>query len=224
LTREHALVSFNIQSVLCLFKGVNSIDTTIKYLIPDMFTDENASCLGTRTTMNLDEPAYFVVMRDLFNEDKYPTVSKSSKVWTSVDVLDFDSLFSKQPEYGYGYPSTMSPDARYSLLLQITMRYILGLGDFAYRNFIRIGDRVWNLDTEQVGGGRNIRFAKNEKDLMIDIMKKKKSKYLACLKDWFDNNLAWELLDITLGNNSFSTNSAKQVLSNIMSQPESIFE
>lgn len=115
LNRESALIPFKIQTVLRLFEGINSIDTNVKILIPDMFDGINnpKTPLGCRTKIEKDKAYYFVVMEDLMNRQKYPTVEKESKMWPKTSVVNFEEIF-RNGRMGFGTPSEMSDNALFS--------------------------------------------------------------------------------------------------------------
>lgn len=217
--REKALLTLKIQSVIGLFEGINIMDVSLKFLIPDMFDD---TPIGFRTSIKPNTGYYFVVARDLFNEDVYPTEVKSSKMWPETTVVDYEQLFKKNPDYGFGMASTMNDEALFSMLLQLSIRYVFQIGDFAYRNFIRIGNRVWNLDTEGVGVGGNIRFSKQEKDILVKFLKNNRKKYEKVLQTWKNNDVAWNLATVTFDPDT--TRKSQEILSSIISDPFAMFE
>lgn len=219
MNKESAMVSFKIQSILRLFHGVNIVDTSIKLLIPDLFDgiQNSKTPLGCRTKIEKDKAYYFTVMEDLMNIDKYPTVEKESKLWPKTKVVDFDTVF-EDGKMGFGIPSKMSQDARLSFLLQISIRYAMKIGDFAYRNFLRIGDLVYNLDTEGVDIGNTIRFAGKEVEILKECLETRREEYNSYLENWLRNDIGWILMYNTLGINC--SNEVKMLLKN----PERMFD
>jgi len=181
LTLGDAIVSFNIQTLLGLFEGVNTYTTNVKLLIPDMFPEVP---LGTRRKIEEGVPYYFVVMQDLMDLPYYPTIEKSSKVWKDEVVVDFPKLFATHTKFGFATPSTMSEEARYSLLLQLSIRYAFEIGDFAERNLLRVGNRVYNLDAEGVFVGQNLRTKKSERELLAECYVNNRVKYEDVLCSW----------------------------------------
>jgi hypothetical protein len=221
LDREGALMPFKIQSVLRLFRGVNSIDTNVKILLPDMFDGMNnpETPLGCRTKIEKEKAYYFVVMEDLMNKEKYPTVEKESKIWPKTVVIDYENLFKDEGKrIGFGVPSEMSDSALMSYLLQISIRYALQIGDFACRNFLRVEDKVYNLDTENIGVGNSIRFSKKETDILRKYLGENREEYEKYLRSWLQDELAWHIVEITLDN----TDARKNVKS-LLENPEKLF-
>lgn len=217
--KDQALMTLRVQSVIGLFEGVNTVDTSLKFLIPNMFT---STPLGFRASVTPDTGYYFIVMRDLFNEDTYSTEIKSSKLWPETRVVNYQKLFDENSEYGFGTPSTMNDTALFSMLLQLGIRYVFQIGDFAYRNFIRIGDQVWNLDTEGVGVSGTVRFSKQEKDILVKFLKNNRKKYISALHAWNTNDVAWNLAGVTFGLETVKI--GKEILSGIISDPNTMFE
>lgn len=143
LDLKHALLSFNLSNIANLFPHVNVPTINIRLLYPNMWG--NKIPLGIRKSITSQTPCYFVEMEDLMNQEKYPQILKSSKVWKDEPVVDWDKL---QSNIGIGIPSTMNDKAKFSLLIQIAFRLAFQIGDNSYRNFLRIGDKIYNIDLE----------------------------------------------------------------------------
>ena len=92
----------------------------------------------------------------------------------------------------------MNDDALFSFLLQITIRYTLKIGDFATRNFLRIKNKVYNLDTEGVNVGNTIRLAKKEIDILKKFIKNERERYVQIIQTWLENESAWNIVRMTL--------------------------
>ena len=137
-------------------------------------------------------------------------------------MVNYQKLFDENSEYGFGTPSTMNDTALFSMLLQLGIRYVFQIGDFAYRNFIRIGDQVWNLDTEGVGVSGTVRFSKQEKDILVKFLKNNRKKYISALHAWNTNDVAWNLAGVTFGLETVKI--GKEILSGIISDPNTMFE
>lgn len=155
-------------------------------------------------------------MEDLMNGQKYPTVEKESKMWPKTTVVDFEELF-RDGRMGFGTPSEMSDDALFSFLLQISMRYAMKIGDFAWRNFLRIGDKVYNLDTEGVEVNNKFRFSKKEAEILKSCLQKRQEEYASYLESWLVNDIAWELMKVTLGID------CREEIRDLINNPEKMF-
>ena len=178
-----ANVSFQLSRLLSLFDEVNSIPTNMKIAVPNMFSEVP---LGCRQRIENDTPYYFLVFKDLYNIEEYPKKKKSSKLWSDEEVVDYDELF-KHSNIGFGVPSEMSEEAKISYLYQLAIRYTFEIGDFASRNFIRIGNKVWNLDTEAVMIGKKNQMSKKERTILLETYKNNKEKITKLLTSWLND-------------------------------------
>jgi hypothetical protein len=198
---EDAIKTFNVQSIMSLFKGVNNFDVNIKLLYCDMFNLADIP-IGSRTKLDLTEPHYFVVMQDLFNLDDYPIEIKSSKLWAPTEVVDYKKLF-ESDNYGFGEASTMTDEQRFSLLIQLTFRYVFKIGDFATRNIIRIRNKIYNIDTEGILINNKLRTKKTERELLNGVYKDNISRYKKILTSWLSQGIdlqdKWYIVKVTFG-------------------------
>lgn len=102
------------------------------------------------------------------------------------EVVDYDELF-KDSNIGFGVPSEMSEEAKISYLYQLAIRYTFEIGDFASRNFIRVGDKVWNLDTEAVMIGKKNQLSKKERTILLETYNNNKEKITKVLVSWLND-------------------------------------
>ena len=174
--------SFQVSRLLNLFEKVNTVSTNMRILIPDLFDNVPVGC---RQQVENGVPYYFLVFEDLYDLDEYPTKSKSSKLWQEEKVVDFDVLF-RDKTRGFAFPSEMTEDGKISLLYQLAIRYTFELGDFAARNFTRVGDKVWNLDTEGMFVGKSLRWKKTEREILVATYDKHIESVNAVLRGWLD--------------------------------------
>lgn len=187
---ENACQAFHLQAMMKRYTRVNTLDVNIKYLYPDMFrSGENQTTLGCRMGIQSTKPAYFLVMNDLIGLQVYPLKMKESKNWNPTPVVDFEKVFEENKEMGFGFAEEMPPDAAFSFAIQLTFRYIFKLGDFAARNFLRVGDKVWNLDVERIGVGNTIRLSKKNKDILLASIIEHEEEFCRILKEWSIENM-----------------------------------
>jgi hypothetical protein len=215
LLPEQAIQIFNIQSVLKLFPNINYINTNIKLVIPDMFNGVNnpKTPLGCRTQIKPDYAYCFVVMEDLMNITDIPVKIKSSKLWPETQVADYETIF-KQNNIGFAVPSEMSEKAILSLLFQLIIRYVFKIGDFASRNFIRICDKVYNLDTENINVSNTINFSKKETEILQKSLNKNKEDIIKVLNNWLEIPTIWDLVYVTFGEKDSFQSEIKKIISN----------
>jgi len=202
-----------VQSIFRLLEGVNTIPFTVKLLIPSGIK----SALGMRNKFEDGQAGYFYIFKDIF-DGEYKTVSKSSKVWPETEVVDFEEFF-KREDCSFGKPSSFmnSANALFSFLIQIAVRKVFALGDFAYRNFIRKGEKVWNIDVEKFNIGRELRFAKDEKEILRKTLRENMDMLRSVLENWRGTERVWVLCE-----NLYPDNDFKKVLESFISEPESI--
>ena len=210
LTYESAIKCFNIVSILRLFKGINTCDVNIKYLIPDLF---ESTPLGCRNKILKNTPYYFIVMKDLMDIDNYPEKIRESKVWPETKVVDFEKLFSENKNLGFGVSTEMSDKACFSFALQLCIRNIFKLGDFANRNFLRVGDKLYNLDVENYNVNDKIRFAKDQKIKLSKIVSENYEKFRNVLESWKNNKNIEKLIEITFGEKICISEKVDKILS-----------
>jgi len=183
LTFEAANRVYQISNLIKLFPKVNNIDINVKMLYPDMFEKVP---IGIRNKTNKDTPCYFVIMKDMFNQDDYPTEIKSSKCWPETKVVNYSKLFSNQ-EMSFASPDTLTEEGNLSLIYQLAWRYVFEIGDFAQRNIIQIQNKVYNIDAEDVFVGNAIRWKKSDRKIIADFFRERKEKITKVLKGWLKN-------------------------------------
>ena len=178
---NNALLPFKLSNIAQLFPYVNVPNINIRILYSNMW---DTVSLGIRNSINATIPQFFVIMDDIMNLDEYPMTTKNSKVWKNEPVVDWDKLFSENTLLGIGIPSTMSETACFSLLIQLAFRLALQIGDNSYRNFIRVGDIVYNIDLEGFMGGTKIQWSAIEIERLNVILKKYNQQYRDILQSW----------------------------------------
>jgi len=216
INQKDAMTVFDMQTIMRLFPYVNATSITVKYLKPDLFREgPGETGLGCRLKTDPQKGYYFVVMDDLFNLEEYPTKIKSSAKWKETEVVDFEKLFAEHKELGFGAASEMDEDAKVSFVIQLMFRWAFKLGDFATRNFVRVGNKVYNLDVGSVNVGNAIRYSNAEKDI-LKMTIAKHGKYLRyVLKEWLNNDYAWRIVENRLHFSKQAKNGMEQLLSNL---------
>lgn len=186
LDYKKPLKIFKLQTILRLFKHINTYIVNIKLLYPDMFKSVPVGC---RMKIKTDTPYYFVIMEDLVNMETYPCVKHTTKLWENESVVDFEKIHGEY--YDFAVPSRMTDKAKISCIYQIAIRYAFQIGDFASRNFIRVKNKVYNLDVEDIFVGNSIKLKKSEKEILIQTFKKYKDKIVKTLDSWL-YDVEWE--------------------------------
>ena len=183
LNKQSLLLSFKLQNIMKLFTGVNTYNINVMTLYPDIFPEIP---LGIRNKIKSNTPYYFIVMEDIMDQKEYPKIEKSSKLWDKEKVVDYDKLFRENKNLGFGIPSTMNNKALFSLVIQLAFRLAFKIGDNAYRNFLRIGDNVYNLDTEGIMIGDKVGWSKKEIDIIKKCCRDNFIEYNRILKSWLN--------------------------------------
>jgi hypothetical protein len=180
LTYNSAVKVFNIISILNLFEGVNVSQPTIKLLKSDMF---ETTPLGIRKQVGKNEERYFLISKDVFNQQEYPIVVKESKLWPPTNVVDYDKLFLNN-DFGFGNIKSIPESAMFSFLLQFSARYVFEIGDFASRNFIRNKNNCYLLDAENINVSKTITFSRADKDILFEFYNKNREKHKSIMEKW----------------------------------------
>jgi hypothetical protein len=185
LSYEEVNMSVQVSKIFSLFRGVNVMDKNIKLLIPDMYKKVG---VGIRNKIaDLSKPYYFLIMEDLFNQDTYPTHKRTTNSWENEPVVNFDKFFSENPQFGTADPKYASENAKISIIIQTVIRYVFKVGDFAARNFIRVGDQVWNIDLEKVMVNNVIRWKNSDKMQLYETYKSNKKYIDEIIQSWLEN-------------------------------------
>jgi hypothetical protein len=194
-----ALLPFKLHNIMVLFEGINTYGINIRLLYPDLWEKVG---LGTRNYVKKEDFYYFVIMDDILNQKKYPTTTKSSKMWKNEVIANYDSLFEQQPHLSFGVPSKISEKARFSLLIQLAFRLAFEIGDNSYRNFIRVHDTVYNIDLEGIMVSTNIKFAKAEIGILNATRAKYWTEYSKIVESWLGGGNGyynrWDICKTTL--------------------------
>ena len=205
MSRAQAMLPFKLHNIMMLFDGINTFDINIQLLYPDLWDEVP---LGSRNKLGKGYQ-YFVIMEDVLNQSEYPSTTKSSKKWDNEVVVDYDELFKKNHNIGFGKPSNMSEKARFSLLVQLAFRLAFQIGDNSQRNFIRVNDTVYNIDLEgiEIGGelGPAISWSQPEIEILNQTRIKYWSEYSKIVGSWLGPGTGyisrWDICESTLTKN-----------------------
>ena len=183
LTVGTLLMSFKIQNAMKLFPGVNYYDVNAMILYPNMYDDVP---LGVRNKVKKGEPYYFLVMEDVMGIKKYPTMTKTSKMWPETEVVDYTSLFTSHPQLGFADPvaSKMNDASVFSLVIQLAFRQAFEVGDVCARNFVRVGDKVFNVDTEDIMKSTKVKWGAADEARIEQVRQKNREQYIDILQSW----------------------------------------
>jgi hypothetical protein len=155
--------------------GLPTIQYTVVFLKPDLF-DETP--LGMRNTLDRSKTYPFLVSSVLFeykpNEmSDIPIEIRTSQLWKNIPVVNW-----KKPIRGMAHLDfkevVKDPDMMRDFVYNIIFRYIMGIGDFADRNFLMSKGRVYSVDEDSIGRDFNWRahLKKAYHDSFLSYMKK----------------------------------------------------
>jgi glutamate dehydrogenase/leucine dehydrogenase len=89
----------------------------------------------------------------------------------------------------------MTVEVRQSFVYQVAIRWCLEIGDFAARNFLRVGNKVYNLDTEGLFVGQKFNIKKAHRQLIFQSIDLKN--YKKTLENWLKNT-NWDLIETVI--------------------------
>lgn len=148
----------------------------VRHLLPNRWPE--GVPLGARNKVDRTRPAYFLVFESYLQESDLRTMMHSSTLWPATEVIDW-----KQIPFHFTHKARALTDQEYiDYIHAILFRYLLGVSDFADRNFIMKDGRVISIDEDVEG--RDI-------DMYTTLQKNK----AAFLHEWLQNH--YEQLSIS---------------------------
>jgi len=141
----------------------------VRHLLPNRWPE--GVPLGARNKVDRTRPAYFLVFESYLQESDLRTMMHSSTLWPATEVVDW-----KQIPFHFTHKARALTNQEYTDYIHaILFRYLLGVSDFADRNFLMKDGRVISIDEDVEG--RVI-------DLYATLQKNK----AAFLHEWLQNN------------------------------------
>jgi hypothetical protein len=141
----------------------------VRHLIPNRWPE--GVPLGARNKVARSRPAYFLVFDSYLQESDLRTMMHSSTLWPATEVIDW-----KQIPFHFTHKARALTEQEYiDYIHAVLFRYLLGVSDFADRNFIMKDGRVISIDEDVEG--RDI-------DMYTTLQKNK----AAFLHEWLQNN------------------------------------
>lgn len=93
------------------------------------------------------EASYFLIADDIISLDIYPVVEKKSKCWEPTPVVNFES--EELESYRWHLKQKWaSLEDKMGCCKTYILRYMLGIGDMADRNFLLINGKVYSIDED----------------------------------------------------------------------------
>lgn len=146
-------------------RGLPYLNFEVKKLIPDRWPE--GTPLGLRNNVSRERASWFLVTDSLLTSFKEK--EKSSKLWPSTTVVDFEEYFHLDFE-------SLTDGEMTDYVLNLLTRYEYGVGDLADRNFLHYNGRILSIDEEA------------RKEEGISFQGELKKKRCAELVDWIEAN------------------------------------
>jgi len=148
----------------------------VQHLLPNRWPE--GVPLGARNKVDRTRPAYFLVFESYLQESDLRMMMHSSTLWPQTEVVDW-----KQIPFHFTHKArTLSHQEYTDYIHAVLFRYLLGVSDFADRNFLMKDGRVISIDEDVEG--RDI-------DLYATLQKNK----AAFLHEWLQNH--YKLLGVS---------------------------
>jgi DNA-directed RNA polymerase subunit H len=140
----------------------------VRRMIPDRWPE--GVPLGARNMVDRSQPANFLVFDSYIEEAEIRTKMHSSKAWPETEVVDWDKI-----PFHFDYKKRPLTEQEYiDYIHAVLFRYLLGISDYADRNFVMKDGRVISIDED----------VENKPVNVYDVLKKNKADFLyTWLKD-----------------------------------------
>jgi len=114
----------------------------VKEMIPDRWPE--GTPLGARNKIDRSRTAFFLVFDSYLQENEIRTKMHSSSLWPPTEVVDWDQI-----PFHFDYKSRALTNQEYrDYVHAVLFRYLLGISDFADRNFLMKDGRVISIDED----------------------------------------------------------------------------
>jgi len=114
----------------------------VRELIPDRWPE--GVPLGARNKIDRNRPAFFLVFESYIDESELRTKMHSSTLWPSTEVVDWDKI-----PFHFDYKKRALSDQEITDYVHaLLFRYLLGISDYADRNFVLKDGRVISIDED----------------------------------------------------------------------------
>jgi hypothetical protein len=140
-----AIISMNLKRLL----GLNYVAIELAMLEPDLL--KSALSLRNKFT-DLSIKRAFLIFDNLCDE-KLVTIVRTSKLWPSTQVVDWDQMKSC---HVFNILESSNYDLNRQYIEAIIYRWIVGAGDLADRNFMETPNKVTSVDEDVLGKPVNI--------------------------------------------------------------------
>ncbi len=114
----------------------------VRQLMPDRWPE--GVPLGARNKINRNQPAFFLVFESYIEESQLQTVKKSSPLWSPTEVVDWEKI----PFHIDYRTRQLTEQEMIDYVHALLFRYLLGISDYADRNFVLKDGRVISIDED----------------------------------------------------------------------------
>ena len=114
----------------------------VRELIPDRWPE--GVPLGARNKIDRNRPAFFLVFESYIDESQLRTKMRSSPLWPSTEVVDWEQI-----PFHFDYKNRALSDQEITDYVHaLLFRYLLGISDYADRNFVLKDGRIISIDED----------------------------------------------------------------------------
>ena len=160
----------------------------VRQLMPDRWPE--GVPLGARNKINRNQPAFFLVFESYIEESQLQTVQKSSPLWPPTEAVDWEKI----PFHIDYRTRTLTEQEMIDYVHAILFRYLLGISDYADRNFVLKDGRVISIDED----------VENHDINLYRVLQKNKANFVY---QWLKEN--YEKLDVARWEPKFPAQQAK---------------
>jgi len=160
----------------------------VRQLMPDRWPQ--GVPLGARNKINRNQPAFFLVFESYIEESQLQTIQKSSPLWPPTDVVDWEKI-----PFHIDYKTrALTEQEMIDYVHAILFRYLLGISDYADRNFVLKDGRVISIDED----------VENHDINLYRVLQKNKANFVY---QWLKDN--YEKLDVARWGPKYPSQQAK---------------
>ena len=114
----------------------------VRELIPDRWPE--GVPLGARNKIDRNRPAFFLVFESYIEESQLRTKMRSSPLWSPTEVVDWEQI-----PFHFDYKNrALSDQEMKDYVHALLFRYLLGISDYADRNFVLKDGRIISIDED----------------------------------------------------------------------------
>ena len=160
----------------------------VRQLMPDRWPQ--GVPLGARNKINRNQPAFFLVFESYIEESQLQTIQKSSPLWPPTEAVDWEKI----PFHIDYRTRALTEQEMIDYVHALLFRYLLGISDYADRNFVLKDGRVISIDED----------VENHDINLYRVLQKNKANFVY---QWLKDN--YEKLDVARWEPKYPTQQAK---------------